>query len=215
MDGNGRWAKRRLLPRAMGHRAGMKRMMELVDRTFSMGIGCCTVFALSHENFLRPKEELEELFGLFREYFSSETASLKERGISLKIIGDRGPLPADIRALIASAEEDTADGTRGKLAIAIGYGGRQDIVAACNRLVGKGEPVTEQTFRETLSTGTMPELDLLIRTGNEMRLSNFLLYESAYAELWFSEKMFPDFTVRDLEEAIDDYRKRERRFGRL
>ena len=214
MDGNGRWAKKRLLPRIAGHRAGMKRMISLTDDIFSRGIVCCTLFALSTENLARPQEELEGLYGLFREYFTGQTARLKSQGVSLKILGDLTLLPADIARLARTSEEETAGGEK-TLAIALGYGGRQDIVRACNEAVKKGEPVTLESFAETLSTGGMPALDLLIRTGKEKRISNFLLFEAAYAELCFSEKLFPDFTGKDLTHALEAYAKRDRRFGRI
>lgn len=215
MDGNGRWAQRRLLPRLAGHRAGMKRMMSLSEHIIGRGVKFCTLFALSTENLRRPQEELEGLFSLFREYFSTQAHKLQEKGIALRVIGDISLIPSDVAALIRSAEEKTAAGERGTLAIAIGYGGRQDIVAACNRAVREGREVTPESFRSALSTGGMPELDLLIRTGKEKRISNFLLYEAAYAELYFSDKLFPDFTVKDLDRALDDYAQRNRRFGKL
>ena len=215
MDGNGRWAKRRLLPRLAGHRAGMKRMLALLEHIYGCGVKCVTVFALSAENLSRPKDELDGLFALFREYFSTQTERLSEKGIRLRVIGDRGLIPADIVSLIKEGEEKTAKGERATLAIAIGYGGRQDIVAACNKAVRAGREVTLESFAETLSTGGMPALDLLIRTGDEKRLSNFLLFEAAYAELIFSTKMFPDYTDGDFDEALKEYAARERRFGAL
>ncbi len=213
MDGNGRWAKARLLPRAAGHRAGMKRMMGLVEHIFASGVCCCTVFALSAENLRRPKEELEELFSLFREYFSKNVYRLKENGIALKTIGDLTLLPPDLQELIGKAKEDSSG--EKTLVLALAYGGRQDILSACNEAVRRGQIVTEQTFASMLSTGGMPALDLLIRTGREKRLSNFLLYEAAYAELLFSDKLFPDFSDKDFDAALEEYAARDRRFGKL
>ncbi len=215
MDGNGRWAKRRLLPRLAGHRAGMKRMLSLIEHAFDTGIKELTLFALSTENLSRPKEELDGLFDLFRLYFTQHITPLCEKGIRLRVIGDRTLIPADIARLIAEAEEKTKGGERALLTFAIGYGGQQDIVAACNKAVSEGKPQTLESFAEKLSTGGMSAMDLLIRTGGEMRLSNFLLFEAAYAELWFSEKMFPAFSDEDFDEAIRDYRTRDRRFGKL
>ncbi len=215
MDGNGRWAKRRLLPRLAGHRAGMKRMLSLIEHAFDAGIKELTLFALSTENLSRPKEELEGLFDLFRLYFTQHISPLCEKGIRLRVIGDRALIPADIVRLIAEAEDQTKGGERGLLAFAIGYGGRQDIVAACNKAVKEGKEQTLESFAEKLSTGGMSQMDLLIRTGGEKRLSNFLLFEAAYAELWFSEKMFPAFSDGDLDEALRDYQRRDRRFGKL
>ena len=215
MDGNGRWAKRRLLPRLAGHRAGMKRMLSLIEHAFDAGIKELTLFALSTENLSRPKEELEGLFDLFRLYFTQHISPLCEKGIRLRVIGDRALIPADIVRLIAEAEDQTKGGERGLLVFAIGYGGRQDIVAACNKAVKEGKEQTFESFAEKLSTGGMSQMDLLIRTGGEKRLSNFLLFEAAYAELWFSEKMFPAFSDGDLDEALRDYQRRDRRFGKL
>ena len=215
MDGNGRWARRRLLPRLAGHRAGMNRMLALVEHIFSCGVKYVTVFALSTENLSRPQSELDGLFGLFREYFSSQMEALRENGVRLRVIGDRALIPQDIADLIRAGEELTAEGTKANLAIAIGYGGRQDIVSACNRAVRAGREVTEGSFAAALSTGGMPALDLLIRTGGEKRISNFLLFEAAYAELVFSGKMFPDYTDGDFDAALKEYASRERRFGKI
>lgn len=215
MDGNGRWAKRRLLPRGAGHRAGMNRMIGLAEHVFDCGAEYCTLFALSTENLLRPKEELDGLFSLFREYFPENTARLKSKGIALKVIGDRTLLPEDIRLLIEEGEHTTSGGARGTLALAIGYGGRQDIVAAVNEAVRRGEPVTQESFSAMLSTAGMPDPDLLIRTGKEIRISNFLLWQAAYSELYFTDVLFPDFSDKELDKAIEAYGKRERRFGKL
>ncbi len=215
MDGNGRWAKKRLLPRAAGHRAGLKRMISLTEHVFERGIGYCTLFALSAENLARPQEELSAIYELFRAYFTGQIPVLREKGIALRVIGDLSLLPADVAALIEENTKKTEGGTRGNLTVAIGYGGRQDILSACNRAVREGREVTAETFGSMLSTGGMPELDLLIRTGKEKRISNFLLYEAAYAELYFSEKLFPDFTARDLDRAIGEYEQRERRYGKV
>lgn len=215
MDGNGRWAKRRGLPRVAGHRAGMKRMTALAEHAFQRGVKFCTMFALSAENLQRPKEELDGIFGLFREYFSGETEKLRKKGIRLRVIGDLSPIPRDVAALIREGEALTAAGTTATLVFAIGYGGRQDIVSACNRAVREGKEVDLESFGKMLSTGGMPAVDLLIRTGKEKRLSNFLLFEAAYAELYFSDKMFPDFGCRDLDRAIEEYSGRDRRFGKV
>ena len=215
MDGNGRWAKKRLLPRLAGHRAGMQRMLALVEHAFLCGIKNITVFALSCENLSRPQSELDGLFDLFREYFSTQMENLAQKGIRLRVIGDRALIPSDIADLIGAGEARTAAGDKATLAIAIGYGGRQDIVAACNRAVREQREMKVESFSETLSTGGMPALDLLIRTGDEKRISNFLLFEAAYAELIFSAKMFPDFTDQDFDEALKDYSARDRRFGRI
>lgn len=215
MDGNGRWAKRRLLPRLAGHRAGMKRMLGLIEHAFDTGVMILTLFALSAENLSRPKEELEGLFDLFRQYFTQHILSLLEKGVRLRVIGDRTLLPQDIVSLIEDAEEKTAGGERGLLTFAIGYGGRQDIVSACNKAVAEGKAQTLESFSEKLSTGGMSAMDLLIRTGGEKRLSNFLLFEAAYAEIFFSEKMFPDFSDGDFDAALKDFAKRDRKYGNI
>ena len=193
MDGNGRWAKKRLLPRSAGHRAGMKNMIALAEYAFSRGVRYVTAFALSTENFLRPQEELEGLFGLFREYFKKNAAVMREKGIALKVIGNPCLLPEDVRRLIAEGEEDTKGGSEGTLVLAIGYGGRQDIVFAVNEAVRRGKEVTAEEFSALLSTDGVPDPDLLIRTGKELRISNFLLWQSAYTEFYFTETLFPDF----------------------
>ncbi len=215
MDGNGRWAKKRLLPRSAGHRAGVKRMIALTEHVFDTGVRYCTLFALSTENLNRPEEELKGLFGLFREFFASNAETLRKKGISLRVIGDLSLLPADIGTLIRAGEERTAGGERGTLVLAIGYGGRQDILAAANEAVRRGKEVDEETFSSLLRTGDMPAPDLLIRTGKELRISNFLLWQCAYSEFYFSEKMFPEFTDEDFDEALKAYAARDRRFGKL
>lgn len=212
MDGNGRWAKRRLLPRVMGHRAGLERMLGLVEDIFARGIGYCTLFALSAENLGRSREELEGLYALFSEYFTKEAPRLKESGVSVRAIGDLSLLPPEVESAVKAAEKSTAGGSK-VLTIALAYGGRQDIVRACNRAVREGREVTVESLASMLSTGGMPEVDLLIRTGKEKRISNFLLFESAYAELYFTDKLFPDFTKKDLDRALGSYAARERRFG--
>lgn len=214
MDGNGRWAQKRMLPRLAGHRAGMKRMIALADHIFSCGIRCLTIFALSTENLGRPREELEGLFDLFREYFTEYAAKLGEGGVSLRVIGDLSLVPEDVARLAKESERETAGHDR-FLLLAIGYGGRRDIVRAANAVVASGCALTEDSLASALSTGGMPALDLLIRTGKEQRLSNFLLFEAAYAELVFSEKLFPDFTDKDFDRALRGYAGRDRRFGKI
>lgn len=215
MDGNGRWAKKRLLPRSAGHRAGMNRMVSLSEHVFDCGAEWCTLYALSTENFNRPQEELESLYELFREYFRKNTKTLKKKSISLRVIGNLSLLPADVQEIIRAGEAETAGGERGTLVLAIGYGARQEIIAAVNRAIQEGKEVSEESFSSLLTTADMPDPDLLIRTGKERRLSNFLLWQSAYTELYFTEKLFPDFTNGDFDEALKDYASRERRFGKV
>ena len=213
MDGNGRWAKKRFLPRSVGHRAGMERMIALSECLFRHGVSFVTLYALSTENLSRPEAELSALFSLFREYFTQYAGRLAETGIRMTVIGDRSLLPADIAGKIAYGEEKTKNGTRGTLVFAVAYGARQEIVQAANALGGRH--VSEEGFSSLLSTRGIPDPDLLIRTGGEMRLSNFLLWQSAYTELYFSKKMFPDFSDRDLLRALKEYARRDRRFGKV
>ena len=214
MDGNGRWAKKRLMPRSAGHRAGMKRMIGLSEHIFDRGVRYCTLFALSTENLSRSKEELDGLFSLLREYFPENAEILRKKNIKLRVIGDRSLLPSDIVDVIEAGERRTAGGTRGTLVLAIGYGGRQDILAAVNAAVRAGKEVTMEEFSSMLSEGDLPEPDLLIRTGKELRISNFLLWQSAYSELYFTDVLFPDFSDKELDKAIEAYSRRERRFGK-
>ena len=212
MDGNGRWAKLRKLSRGAGHKAGFKRMLSLSEHAFESGVSFLTLYALSEENLLRPKEEVEGLFALFREYFPTQPQRLKEKGIRLRIVGDLSLLPEDLQALIPPAEALTADGTKGTLTLAIAYSGRGEIVAAANRAVREGRELTREEFSSLLS---VPPVDLLIRTGGEQRLSDFLLYEAAYAELYFTKKLFPDFTCGEFDKALKAFSLRDRRFGRV
>lgn len=214
MDGNGRWAKKRLLPRSAGHRAGMKRMISLAEHAFSCGVEVLTLFALSTENLLRPQEELDALFALFREYFTVNIQKLKEKGVRLKVIGNRSLLPEDLQELVRSGEESTLNGAVGTIVLAIAYGGRQEILSAVKSAVRTGKEPTEEEFSALLGGG-LPDPDLLIRTGKEKRISNFLLWELAYTELYFSEKMFPAFTDKDFDKALEDFAGRERRFGKI
>lgn len=215
MDGNGRWAKKRLLPRGAGHLAGLKRMVALSEHAFSRGVKYLTLFALSTENLQRPKEELDGLFSLFREYFEKNVEKLVKKSIRLGVIGDMTLIPKDIADLIANGVEQTKEGTRGVLTLAIAYGARQEILTAVNRLVKGGQEVTAETFSRALYTEGLPDPDLFIRTGKECRLSNFLLYQCAYTELYFTDRMFPAFSNKDFDRALADYATRERRYGKV
>lgn len=215
MDGNGRWAKKRLLPRSAGHREGMKRMISLSEHAFDVGVEYVTLYALSAENLSRPAEELDGLFSLFRKYFSENIGRLLKKGIRLKVIGDMTLLPPDIGALSREGEEATAGGKKGVLVLAIGYGARQEMLSAVNAAVREGKQLSQEEFASLLSTAGLPDPDLLIRTGKEKRLSNFLLWQSAYTELYFSDKMFPAFTNADLDHALANYAERERRYGKV
>ncbi len=214
MDGNGRWAKKRLLPRSVGHRNGMERMIGLMERAFDLGVHYVTVYALSTENLNRPKEELDGLFNLIRNHFKEYMGRVCARGVRLRIIGDTSLLPDDVQVILRESEEETAKYEGKGINVALAYGARDEIVHAVNLAVEKGEKVTEESFSRLLYTGEVPDPDLLIRTGKEVRLSNFLLYQAAYAEFYFSDKMFPDFSDKELEKAILDFSGRTRRFGK-
>lgn len=214
MDGNGRWAKKRMLPRSVGHKHGMDRMVGLMERAFEVGVEYITVYALSTENLKRPKEEIEGLFNLFRNNFQDALGKVCARGVRLRALGDISLLPDDIVKVLRESEAETAKYEGKGINIAVCYGARDEIVHAVNAAIEKGEKVTEESFARLLYTKDLPDPDLMIRTGKEVRLSNFLLYQAAYAELYFSDKMFPEFSDRDLDKAIVAYSKRTRRFGK-
>lgn len=214
MDGNGRWAKSRGLPRSVGHRNGMNTMVRLCSHAFDKGVKIVTVYALSTENLSRPKDELESLFDLFRTYFTKGIKSLFRNNIRFIALGDISALPEDIVELIKKAETESAPLTAGTLNIAVNYGSRTEIISAVNKAVENGKKLNEEDFSALLYTGGDPDPDLIIRTGGEKRLSNFLLWQSAYSELYFSDVFFPDFDERELDKALDDYARRNRRYGK-
>ena len=214
MDGNGRWAKKRLMPRSFGHKKGMERMIGLMERAFDLGVSYITVYALSTENLKRPKDELEGLFNLIRNHFKENMQKVLRRGVGLRVIGETELLPADVQQILRESEAETAQFTDKCVNIALCYGSRAELVRATNIAVEKGEKVTEQTLSALLYTHGQPDPDLVIRTGKEIRLSNFLLWQSAYAELYFTKKMFPEFSDKDLEKAFAWYSSRTRRFGK-
>lgn len=216
MDGNGRWAKKRLMPRSFGHKAGMNTMVELAEHARELGIKYLTVYALSTENLSnRPKEELDGLFGLFRKYFDVNIKKLYSQNARVKILGDIKALPADVAELLANGEKNSPENAEFTLLFAINYGGRAEILNAVNRAVEGGKKLDESEFSSLLYTGGVPEPDLIIRTGGELRLSNFLIYQAAYAELYFTDVLFPDFSAKEFDKAIKDYSERERRFGKI
>lgn len=215
MDGNGRWAKRRLMPRSYGHNAGMKRMIGLAEKAMNMGVKYLTVYALSTENLSRPQEELDALFELFRKYFARNVKDLHARGARVAVAGDISVLPQDICALIEDGVTNSPEGATFTLVFALNYGARAEIVRAVNRAAERGEKVTEESFASLLYSDGIPDPDLIIRTGGEVRLSNFLLWQAAYSELYFTDTLFPDFTDKKFERAIEDYCGRTRRFGKV
>lgn len=214
MDGNGRWAKARLMPRSFGHQHGFNRMMDLLEHAYDIGVECVTVYALSTENLNRPQEELNGLFNLVRNHFLTEIKRICAKGVRMRIIGELSMLPQDIQDIVHKAEEETACYEGRYVNVALAYGARAEIVHAVNALLAEGKPITEENISKALYTGDQPEPDLIIRTGKEKRLSNFLLYQGAYAELYFSDKMFPEFLDEDLDMAVEEYARRTRRFGK-
>lgn len=220
MDGNGRWAERRGLPRPVGHRAGVAAVRRIVEAAPELGIGVLTLYAFSSDNWQRPLPEVHALMGLFRRYLDGETARCVEQGIRLNIIGRRDRLPVGLIRAIAEAESATANGRRLLLRIAVDYSGRDAIRRAAVALRQTTEPdVTLETFAALVAqvdhSVVVPPLDLLIRTGGEQRLSDFQLWESAYAELFFRPELWPNFLASDLSLVIGAFRTRARRFGRV
>ncbi len=220
MDGNGRWAKARGLPRTAGHRQGAEAVRRTVNGAIEFGLSYLTLYGFSSENWKRPISEIEDLMGLLRRYLQAEIAELHKKGIRLRVIGDRERLPNDIVQLIADAEGYTRTMDRLNLTIALSYGGRQDILAAARQMAEevvtgrlKPEAIDEARFAEALSTDGIPDPDLVVRTGGEQRISNFLLWQSAYSELVFVDKLWPDFGKDDLSDAIREFQRRDRRYG--
>ncbi|WP_132255480.1 di-trans,poly-cis-decaprenylcistransferase [Methylobacterium segetis] len=215
MDGNGRWASRRGCPRSIGHRAGVEAIRRVAEAAPGCRIATLTLFAFSSDNWRRPAEEVVGLMGLLRGYLRRETGRLARSGTRLSVIGRRDRLPNGIPEAIARAEVATAAGTKLHLRIAVDYSSRDAILAAAARL--RDEPVTREQFGHLISgeAGASSEVDLLIRTSGEQRLSDFLLWEAAYAELHFTDRMWPDFGADDLAAALAEFRSRDRRFGGL
>lgn len=220
MDGNGRWASARGLPRVAGHRAGIEAVKRALTATAEAGIPYLTLYAFSAENWKRPQDEVQDLMGLLRLYLQAEMANLHKDGACLRIIGERARFDKDILALIDQAEKLTASNTRINLTIALGYGGRQEIVSAAQNLAAqvksgslRPEDITEEKFSTELFTRDIPDPDLIIRTSGEKRISNFLLWQSAYAEFVFLDTLWPDFSAVDLAQALDEFNTRERRYG--
>ncbi|MFN3075299.1 MAG: isoprenyl transferase [Alphaproteobacteria bacterium] len=220
MDGNGRWAKARGLPRVAGHRRGAEAVRSTVRAAVGLGVRYLTLFGFSSENWRRPTGEVSDLMGLLRLYLRSEVAELHKAGVRLRIIGERTRLEPDIVTLIEDAETLTAGNVALTLTVALSYGGRLEIVEAARRLATEVlagrlavEGIDEAAFAKRLFTVDIPDPDLVIRTSGEKRISNFLLWQSAYSEMLFTETLWPDFSREDLERAIDEYHRRERRYG--
>jgi len=220
MDGNGRWAAARALPRHAGHKAGISPVRMVIEECSRRGIEALTLFAFSSENWGRPSAEVSSIMNLFLDALDRETEQLHANGVRVRVIGDRRTLPVRLQARVAAAQELTAGNSRLRLQLAVSYGGRWDIVQANQRLAeqclaGSLNPrdITEAHVASALELADVPEPDLFIRTGGERRISNFLLWNLAYTELYFSDGLWPDFAVADFEAALAFFAKRERRFG--
>lgn len=211
MDGNGRWAKKRLLPRAEGHRQGVEALNRVVESAVQLGIKRLTVFAFSSENWARPAPEVAMLMKLFAQALRRWSEPLAKAGVRLRVIGDRTAFSESVNQAIDENERATASGSNMELVIAANYGGRWDVCQATQQVLAVGLDLTPINLTKFM---TVPDVDLLIRTGGECRISNFLLWQSAYAEIYFTERLWPDFDAKDLEDALAWYVRRERRFGR-
>lgn len=218
MDGNRRWAKKRLLPAALGHAAGAKRVRAIVEACARANIAHLTIFAFSTENWRRPEEEVMMLMNLFSSYLQKEVDQMEENGVKLVVVGDKSKFSPDLQTLIRNAELQTQHNTKITLRVAANYGGRWDVIQATKAWQAANpdasiESISEEALVPYLSTGDAPEMDLLIRTGGESRVSNFMLWQAAYAELFFIDTLWPDFTNKQFNEALDWFSKRDRRFG--
>jgi undecaprenyl diphosphate synthase len=220
MDGNGRWAQKRHMPRAVGHAKGAAGVKALVEYCAKLGIKCLTLFAFSTENWSRPADEVSTLMGLFVQYLEKEMAALAAAGVRLKVIGDVAGFPAELQTRIHAAEAVTQSNQAITLCVAANYGGQWDMVQAVKNWQAanpalNASQLTQGQLAQYLSTADMPEVDLLIRTGGEQRISNFLLWQAAYAELYFADTLWPDFDEAELSKALHWYATRERRFGKV
>ncbi|MCA0210276.1 MAG: di-trans,poly-cis-decaprenylcistransferase [Proteobacteria bacterium] len=214
MDGNGRWAKKRLLPRVAGHKAGVEAVRTIVRAAGDLGIEAMTLYAFSSENWKRPEEEVSDLMGLMKRFILSDLDEFAANDVKLKVIGNWRALAPDVVALIENALARTSGNKRTTLAVALNYGAQDELVRAATAAAAQGE-ITAEAIEANLDTADMPPLDLLIRTSGEVRLSNFLLWQSAYAELYFTDKLWPDFKPADLKAALDHFARRDRRYGGL
>ena len=212
MDGNGRWAKKRHLPRVIGHQRGVEAVRKLVRSLKNSDLECLTLYAFSSENWRRPEDEVDDLMNLMRKFIKSDLEEFIENGVRLKIIGDYQALAPDIVDLLDDALERTANGAR-TVAVALNYGSQREIARAAQRCVDDGVELTPEHLEQRLFTHELPPLDLLIRTSGEIRLSNFLLWQTAYAEMLFLDVLWPDFTPEHLNQALDQFATRERRYG--
>jgi undecaprenyl diphosphate synthase len=216
MDGNGRWAKKRRLPRELGHKAGADAFERIVNYCYDIGVGAVTVYAFSTENWKRPKREVDALFMLFTEFIDHYVEKLKHRSVRLIFIGDREPFSESFRKRIENVEKKTENNDKMILYLGVNYGGRDDICHAVNSLIAEGKTnITEEDISNRIYTSLSPDPDLIVRTGGEYRISNFLIWQSAYSELYITDTLWPDMKESDVDLAIQEFMKRERRFGGL
>lgn len=216
MDGNGRWAKKRSLPRILGHKQGVKTVKKIVKASSSLDIKVLTLYAFSTENWKRPESEIKGLFSLLIYFLEKELAEFHKNNVKLKVLGDLSKFPSKVRTALDDACKLTENNTGLILNVALNYGARQEILCAFEKMTEKGiKNPTEEDLSKFLYTHGQPDPDLLIRTSGEMRISNFLLWQIAYSEIYVTKKLWPDFGENDLKEAIIEYQKRERRFGAL
>ena len=213
MDGNGRWAESRGLPRTEGHRVGVKVVREIVEASVERGIGYLTLFAFSTENWKRSKEEVNFLFSLFTDAVTEYIPDLKRNSVKLNFIGDIEGLPYFLRQSLSYALNETKTGSKLLLTVALNYGGRREIIEAVKKALNSKIDINEESFKQFLYTKDVKDPDILIRTSGEMRISNFLLYQIAYTELFFTKTLWPDFTKEEYFKILDEFSKRERRFG--
>jgi undecaprenyl diphosphate synthase len=214
MDGNGRWAKKKSLPRAFGHKQGFKTVKKIVRAADSLGVKVLTLYAFSTENWKRSRTEIKALFVLLRQFIKKELKDLNNSGVKLRILGSLSKFPENVRAEVENACEITSKNIGLELNLALNYGARQELIYAFEKMLKQGvKKPTEKIVSSFLYTAGQPDPDLLIRTSGELRLSNFLLWQIAYSEIYVTDKLWPDFTRHDLEDAIAEFQKRERRFG--
>ena len=213
MDGNGRWAQKRGLPREYGHKFGADTFKRVLRHCGKLGIPTATFYVFSTENWKRPKKEVDAIMGLLSKYLSDCEKKLEKHNVRFVFLGDKKVFPEDMRKKMIEIEEKSAS-REYTVNLALNYGGRDEIVMAVNSLMAKGKKdITEQDITDSLYTHESPELDLIVRTGGDMRISNFLLWQSAYAELYFTDVLWPDFSTKDVDAAVEDFMKRKRRFG--
>lgn len=218
MDGNGRWAEIRGLPRFEGHKRGVERVREITEAASGIGVEVLSLYAFSIENWMRPEDEVSVIMGLLESSLKEEFMNFMREGIRFRVIGNRDRLPDNIVAIIESIEQATAENNKLILQCALSYGGRDEIIRAIKKVMNSGlmaEEITEESISWHLDTAGIPDPDLIIRTSGEQRLSNFLLWQSAYSEFYFTNTLWPDFTKEELIEAIHEYQMRDRRFGKV